>query len=69
MREGYGSRFMCPFVCMSLCVCLSFTTLVAIYLVYMSKVRQCTVSYKLDLYGMDFAENIFKRYGVICLPQ
>ena len=33
MREGYGSRFVCE------CVCVSVTTLAATYLVYTLKIR------------------------------
>ena len=37
MREGYGSRFVC------VCVCLSVTALAATYLVCMSKLRHYRV--------------------------
>ena len=40
---------------MCVCVCLFVTALAATYLVYMSKVRQCTVSK--DVYCVDIAEN------------
>ena len=36
MRKGYGSRFVC--LCVYLSVCLSVTTKSATYLVYTSKV-------------------------------
>ena len=42
MCEGYG--YVCVCVCVCVSVCLSVTVLAATYLVYMSKVRQHTVS-------------------------
>ena len=41
MREGYGSRFVC------VCVCLSVTALAATYLVCMSKLRHHRVPCRL----------------------
>ena len=45
MHEGYSTWFVCESV--SECVCLFATTLVATYLVYMSKVWRYTVSCRL----------------------
>ena len=42
--EGYGSRRSYVCVCVCVCVCVSFTMIAATYLVYMSTVRQHTVS-------------------------
>ena len=54
MRKGYDSRFVC------VCVCVSVTALAATYLVYMSKVRQYTVSLDFeDMHCVDFTENVF----------
>ena len=44
MREGYGNRSVYVYVYVCVLVCLSVTTLVATYLVYMSKVRRHIVS-------------------------
>ena len=52
MHKGYGSHSVCE--CMS--VCVSVTTLVATYLICMSKVG--IIGFLAGLYCLDFAENI-----------
>ena len=39
MREGYGSWFVCVYVCVCVCVYLSVTALTATYIILKSKVR------------------------------
>ena len=65
MREGYGSRSVCVYVC----VCLSVTMLTATYLICESKMRCYKVPYGLPegMICVDFSKNaLFASFGVIC---